>query len=360
MLSYSHTPTPAHTHSFHPACQPHYLPTSLPLYVLIILTVGIILTGCNQSGKNTASTEKSKPYIASDIPVFSADSAFTFVATQVDFGPRVNNTKAHDACAAFLTAKLREYSQEVVVQSGTVTAFDGTLLKFQNLIASFGPSGNNRILLGAHWDSRPYADHDPDEANFYQAIDGANDGASGVGVLLEVARQLRLKAPPIGVDIIFFDAEDYGPPEALQEGLNSGDFWGLGSQYWAKNPHLPDYYAKYGILLDMVGAAGATFLMEGVSMEHAPQVVKKVWDIGGMIGYSSYFLFQRGGYITDDHYYVIRDRGIPMIDIIHLDHTSETGMYKHWHTVDDSLDKIDPGTLQAVGQTLLTVIYSEK
>lgn len=295
-----------------------------------------------------------------DIPVFNADSAFGFVRTQVEFCPRVNNTKAHQKCATFLSEKLREFSKDVIVQSGTVKAFDGTSLGFQNIIATFGPSGNNRILLGAHWDSRPFADHDPDEANFYKAIDGANDGASGVGVLLEIARQLSLKPPPIGVDIILFDAEDYGPPEALQDNKNSGDFWGLGSQYWAKNPHYPDYYAKYGILLDMVGAGGATFLMEGVSMEYAPDIVKKVWDIGNQIGYSSFFIYQRGGYITDDHYYVIRDRGIPMIDIIDLDHTSETGMYRHWHTVEDKLDKIETGTLRAVGQTVLTVIYSEK
>jgi len=353
----------SHPHPLFPSSPHHLITPSLHHLItssLFLFLLASIFSGCNQPGSNSATKEKAKPYIAADIPAFNADTAFEYVKAQVDFGPRVNNTKAHDACAAFLAAKLREYSQDVIVQSGTVDAFDGTQLKFQNLIASFGPSGNNRILLGAHWDSRPYADHDPDKANFYKAIDGANDGASGVGVLLEVARQLSLKAPPIGVDIIFFDAEDYGPPEALQEGMNSGDFWGLGSQYWAKNPHHPDYYAKYGILLDMVGAAGATFLMEGFSMEHAPHVVKKVWDIGGMIGFSSYFQFQRGGYITDDHYYVIRDRGVPMIDIIHLDQASETGMYKHWHTVDDSLDKIDRGTLKAVGQTILTVIYSEK
>jgi len=319
-----------------------------------------MMTGCNQQGEESKTKEKSKQHIAADIPVFNADSAYIYVADQVNFGPRVNNSEAHQQCAVFLTEKFREFSPDVIVQSGTVTAFDGTPLQFQNIIASFGPSGNNRILLGAHWDSRPYADHDPDEGNFYKAIDGANDGASGVGVLLEIARQLSIKPPPIGVDIILFDAEDYGPPESLQDNRNSADFWGLGSQYWAKNPHHPDYYAKYGILLDMVGATGATFLMEGVSMEYAPHIVKKVWDIGNLIGYSSYFQFQRGGSITDDHFFVIRDRGIPMIDIIHLDQSSETGMYKHWHTLGDNLDKIDKGTLHAVGQTLLTVIYSEK
>ena len=347
MPSYFHSPIPAFLHSCIPA-------------FLIYIAAAILMMGCNQQGRESKSKEKEKIHIAADIPFFNADSAFDFIKEQVAFGPRVNNTDAHRKCAAFLTEKLSTFTPDVTVQSGIVTAFDGTQLKFQNIIATFGRPGNNRILLGAHWDSRPYADHDPDERNFYKAIDGANDGASGVGVLLEIARQLSLKPPPIGVDIIFFDAEDYGPPEALQNQQSSGDFWGLGSQYWAKNPHQPNYYAKYGILLDMVGAAGATFLMEGVSMEYAPSVMKKVWDIGNQIGYSSYFLYQRGGYITDDHFYVIRDRGIPMIDIIHLDQSTETGMYEHWHTLEDNLDKIDPGTLQAVGQTMLTVIYSER
>ncbi|MBN1199468.1 MAG: M28 family peptidase [Bacteroidales bacterium] len=338
---------------------PSYPITYIPAF-LLSLTSLFVLTGCNQAGRDGVSKDQSKPYIAAEIPLFNADSAYDYVAAQVNFGPRVNNSKAHEACVAYLTEKLKEFSTDVIVQSGTVSAFDGTPLAFQNIIATFGPEGNNRILLGAHWDSRPFADQDPDEGNFYKAIDGANDGASGVGVLLEIARQLSKKPPPVGVDIILFDAEDYGPPEALQDNRNSGEFWGLGSQYWAKNPHHPDYYAKYGILLDMVGASGATFPMEGFSMEYAPHVVKKVWNIGNLLGYSSYFLFQRGGYITDDHYYVIRDRGIPMIDIIHLDQNSENGMYRHWHTLEDNLDKIDPGTLQVVGQTLLTVIYSER
>lgn len=324
-----------------------------------IMTVAMI-QGCRQAGRDSSSKMKTKPFIATDVPVFNADTAYGFIRSQVDFGPRVNNSDPHRKCAGYLTAKLREYTSDVTLQKGTVKAFDGTPLAFQNIIGTFGPAGNNRILLGAHWDSRPWADHDPDETLFNTPIDGANDGASGVGVLLEVARNLSLKAPPVGVDIIFFDAEDYGPPEALQGKSSTGDFWGLGSQHWAKNPHRQDYYAKYGILLDMVGAAEATFPMEGVSVEYAQSVLKKVWDIANQIGYSSYFLYLRGNYITDDHYYVIRDRGIPMIDIIHLDQRTPTGMYRHWHTTEDNLEKIDRATLKAVGQTVLTVIYSER
>jgi len=330
-------------------------------YFVIVLVISLSgIWGCNQSGRESDSKEKSKQKIAANIPLFNADSAFNFVKAQTDFGPRVNNTEAHRQCAEYLIDKLKEYTTDVVTQTGVVTAYNGTPLQFQNIIASFGHAGNNRIILGAHWDSRPYADHDPDETKHDTPIDGANDGASGVGVLMEIARQLSQTSPPVGVDIIFFDAEDYGPPKELQGSQDSGDHWGLGSQYWANNPHKPDYFAKYGILLDMVGAANATFLMEGVSMEYASSIVKKVWDIGNQIGYSSYFLYQRGGFITDDHYYVIRDRGIPMIDVIHLDQNTKTGLFEYWHTVEDNIDKIDRNTLKAVGQTMLTVIYSEK
>ncbi|MBC8314742.1 MAG: M28 family peptidase [Bacteroidales bacterium] len=327
---------------------------------IIATLVFILFWGCNQTPRDKTSTKMSATDIAIKIPQFNADSAFNFVKAQTDFGPRVNNTKAHQKCASYLIDKLKEYSPDVVTQTGIVTAYNGTPLQFQNIIASFGHDGNNRIILGAHWDSRPYADHDPDETKHNIAIDGANDGASGVGVLLEIARQMKQTPPPIGVDIIFFDAEDYGPPQDLQDNQNTGEHWGLGSQYWAANPHKTDYFAKYGILLDMVGASGATFLMEGVSMEYAPSIVKKVWDIGNQIGYSSYFLYQRGGFVTDDHYYVIRDQGIPMIDVIHLNQDTESGMYEHWHTVEDNINKIDRNTLKAVGQTMLTVIYSEK
>jgi len=327
---------------------------------LTLLFLFLVLVSCQEQARKQTSSGKADLKLPLNLPVFNQDSAFLFVKAQTDFGPRVNNTEAHRKCATYLTSTLQRFSRDVTVQQGTVRGFDGKMLEFQNIIASFGPVGNNRILLAAHWDSRPWADHDPDPANFNTPIDGANDGASGVGVLLEIARVLSQNPPPVGVDIILFDAEDYGPPESLQQGPSSTDHWGLGSQYWAKKPHREDYYCKDGILLDMVGAADATFFMEGVSMEYAPSVVKRVWDIGNQLGYSSYFLYQPGGYITDDHYFVIRDRGIPMIDIIHLDPTTESGMYRYWHTVEDNLDKISPATLKAVGQTVITVLYSEK
>jgi len=330
------------------------------------LLIGSILLLWFLSSCTSPSTQKSGQQSGSEkkvtviVPDFNADSAYAFVKAQVDFGPRVPNTAAHEKCAGYLTGKLKTYCQIVTIQKGTVKAFNGTLLQFQNIIASWRPDSNNRILLCAHWDSRPFADHDPDVKNRKKPIDAANDGASGVGVLLEIARQLNLKQPEIGIDILFFDVEDYGPPQEERTQPNTEELWGLGSQYWSKNPHKSGYFAKYGILLDMVGAPGATFLMEGISMQYAREIVKQVWESASRIGYSGYFLTEQGGSITDDHIPINQILNIPTIDIIHQVKNSESGFYPYWHTTKDNLDAIDKLTLKAVGQTLLTVIYEEK
>jgi len=328
--------------------------------ILIIIALAMITAGCNQPEKQDASKQDSvaaAPRAA--VPDFNADSAYESVRIQLAFGPRVPNTPAHEKCAAYLISKLKLCTEHVTIQKGQVYAYNKTPLKFQNIIASWNPETNNRIMLCAHWDSRPYADHDPDPKNRNKPVDGANDGASGVGVLMEVARQLNMVKPGIGIDIILFDVEDYGPPQD-QTMENSDQYWGQGSQYWANNPHKTDYFAKYCILLDMVGAKDATFLMEGVSMQYAADIVKTVWSAGNRIGYSSYFLFEKGGFITDDHVPINTIRNIPAIDIIHLDNSSATGFYPYWHTTGDTFDKIDKNTLKAVGQTLLTVIFEEK
>lgn len=327
----------------------------------LLLFVIFIFSGCNQNVRETAtktdSTENKSPV---NIPVFNADSAYLFVKTQVDFGPRVPNTSAHEKCATWLVEKFTNYSSEVILQKGQVTAWNGTRLNFKNIIASWNPATVNRVLLCAHWDSRPYADYDPDPKNRRKPVDGANDGASGVGVLLEIARQMSIQKPAIGIDIILFDVEDYGPPEDERSGLNSEQWWGMGATYWANNPHKPGYGARYGILLDMVGAPGATFPMEGVSMQYASDILKLVWNKAARIGYSGYFLFEPGGAITDDHGPINKIMNIPTIDIIHLDKNTETGFYPYWHTTKDNLAAIDKTTLKAVGQTVLTVIYEEK
>jgi hypothetical protein len=288
-------------------------------------------------------------------PEFDAASAYGFVKKQVEFGPRVPGTPAHAACADWLVKEFKQWTPDVVVQAFRAKAFDGTLLDGQNIIASFNAGASDRILLCAHWDSRPFADHDPDPANRYTPIMGANDGASGVGVLLEVARLLSLRKPACGVDIVLFDLEDYGEHNEWR-GKVSPDNWCLGSQHWARNPHRPGYRARYGVLLDMVGASDAVFPRDGTSMYFAPSVTKRVWETARGLGYSRYFLDRESGSLIDDHLYINQLTGIPTVDIIHYD--PDRGAFAaSWHTLGDTLDKIDIDTLTAVGRTVLALIY---
>ena len=310
------------------------------------------LYACNPSAK--PSKVEQKPL---SIPSFSADSAYKYVQQQVDFGPRVPNTAAQLACAAYLSSTLKRFGAEVVEQNVTVTAFDGTVLRNINIIGSYNAKAETRVLLFAHWDSRPWADNDPNPANHEKPVMGANDGASGVGVLLELARQFNSQLPTVGVDIVFVDTEDYG---SIENSPTSGDTWCLGTQYWAKNPHVPGYRAKYGILLDMVGAKQATFMREQISDYYAMDVVNKVWSQAKSLGFEQYFVNQKGGAITDDHVVVNQIMGIPSIDIIQYDTKSGTGFGSYWHTVDDTMENIDKNTLNAVGVTLLHVVYGEK
>lgn len=327
----------------------------LSIFVVILL---LSTFACKEKNKPTTPAVK-KEEVKLVIPDFNSDSAYHFVEQQVLFGPRVPNTDAHRQCADYLQEKMEMYADEVTVQKTKVRAFDGTVLNIKNIIASFQPDKRARILLAAHWDSRPFADHDPDNSLHRTSIDGANDGASGVGILIEMARLLKETNPRVGVDIIFFDGEDYGPPQDAQNARDN-DAWGLGSQYWAKNPHKTGYTARYGIVLDMVGATNARFPIEGYSNYYAPDIVKKVWNKAHILGYNDYFLFDEGGFINDDHLYVNKIRRIPTIDIIHLDIESNNGsFFEHWHTVGDNMDTIDQFTLEVVGKTVVKVVYEE-
>ena len=312
--------------------------------------------GSPEQGTTTTTTPQT-PVITSKAPTFEADSAYTYVANQVAFGPRVPNSKAHKQCGDYLAAELTRFGAQLYVQEANLKAYDGTLLEARNLIGSYNPELSKRVLLFAHWDSRPYSDHDPDPANLRKPLDGADDGASGVGVLLEIARQLGQQAPNIGVDILFCDAEDYGTPEFVDD--YQPDTWCLGSQFWAKNPHVKNYKAEFGILLDMVGGKGATFFREFQSMRSAAPIVQMVWSKARDLGYGKFFINADGGAITDDHQYVISGRGIPSIDIINYDPDTETGFASYWHTQKDNMDNIDRETLKAVGQTVLEVIYNQ-
>tara|TARA_B110000261_G_scaffold23376_1_gene24895 strand:+ start:29090 stop:30088 length:999 start_codon:yes stop_codon:yes gene_type:complete len=319
-------------------------------YILFVL----IISSCSQKKDKEIKTKAEKINVI--VPKFNADSAYSFIQKQVDFGPRVISSESWRKCSRYLEKKLLSYNANVLVQKTQVTTYDNKKHELNNIIASYLPNLNNRIALFAHWDSRHIADHDT--VNKEAPILGANDGGSGVGVLLEIARNLNIQTPSIGVDIILFDAEDYGQPENSKYPVMNNS-WCLGSQYWSKNPHKKEYFAKYGILLDMVGAQGATFRHEGISNFYAQNILEKVWSKAHEIGYSNYFVYQKSAEIMDDHYYVNSIAGIPTIDIIEFDPFTKTNFNKHWHTHKDNMDNISKETLKAVGETVINVLYSE-
>lgn len=298
-------------------------------------------------------------------PSFNADSAYAFTKAQCDFGPRDMNSRGHDLCGEWIVSKFKEYGCKVTTQTATLAGYDGTKLRSRNIMASINPEATTRILLCAHWDSRPWADNDPDSANWRKPILAANDAASGVAVMLELARIIRKgkeeKAfnKQLGIDFVCFDAEDWGTPQWADVADNA-DSWALGAQYWSKN--LPQgYEARYGILLDMVGGVGARFYREGMSMQYAPEIVKKVWRAAREVGFGSYFPKEDGGVITDDHVPVNQFAKIPTIDIIpYYADCQQSSFGPTWHTLADNMENIDKNTLKAVGQTLVQVIYKEK
>lgn len=323
------------------------------LMACLLFTAASCKTGNNNKTNDTAGKVVT-------VPDFNADNAYQYIQAQVDFGPRVPNTKEHAACGEYLAQKLEEYGARVTNQYAGLLAFDGTILKARNIIGSYNPENKKRILLFAHWDSRPWADADPDEKNHHTPVLGANDGASGVGVLLEIARLIHQEAPVLGIDIIFFDAEDYGAPR-FYKGDHKEEYWCLGSQYWSRNPHVEGYYARFGILLDMVGGKDATFYRELYSEKYARSINKKVWKKAKELGYNNIFIDEKGSMITDDHLFVNKIAGIPSIDIVpNIVDGEYSDFGDFWHTIHDDMSRIDRKTLKAVGQTVLAVIYNEK
>lgn len=322
-----------------------------------LLLIAFLFTSCGQrqNVENSSTAMKEEQSVTNNTPDFNADSAYQYVANQVSFGPRVPNTKAHKDCALYLESELKRFGANVFIQEALLEAYNGEMLESKNIIGTYNPEATKRVLLFAHWDSRPFADSDPDKANHYTPIDGADDGASGIGVLLEIARQLQQKSPAIGIDLIFFDAEDYGTHTGEVE--RKDHTWCLGSQFWAKNPHVPNYKAEYGILLDMVGHKDAQFYKELTSLKYAAPVVEKIWQTAKDLGYGRFFINARGGGVVDDHEYVIAGRNIPCVDIINYD-PNRNGFGDYWHTMDDTIDNISTATLKAVGQTVLEIIYN--
>ena len=332
--------------------------------IFLFITTALVLASCGdkQPKGNDNPTEKPKKTVA--VPQFNADSAYHYVAAQTAFGPRVPETQAHADCAEWLTSKLNAWADTVIVQDFRTRLYNGKGIDGKNIVAVFNPEAKKRIVLCAHWDSRPYADHDPDKAYSHKPIDGANDGASGVGVLLECARLFKSQPLPekLGIDIVLFDLEDYGPhqDQAMDYYDESVNHWALGSQHWAKQPHVFGYKAYYGILLDMVGGPNPNFQKEYFSQGYAAWVVNKVWRKAADLGYRHCFSNEQGGIISDDHVPMNQIAGIPTIDIIDLEPNSSNGCFPEvWHTHNDNLENIDKTTLGMVGHVLINVIYEE-
>ena len=324
--------------------------------LMLMLCAATMMTACNNSTeKEVPNTINSVDYTSVDIPDFVADSAYGFVAEQLNFGPRVPGTKAHNDCANYLASKMKSWADTVCVQDFNAVLWDNSTVRGKNIIASFDTENPNRVLLAAHWDSRAYADHDPNPDNHRKPILGANDGASGVAVLMEMARNMKVKRPGMGVDIIFFDVEDQGIPEFEDD--YKDNTWCLGSQYWSKTPHTMFYRANYGILLDMVGNSNPRYTKEEVSRVFAPGLVEKVWNVANQLGYGLSFVNQNTPAILDDHLYVNQIAQIPMIDIVQ--NQEGTSFFEHWHTVNDNIDVIDKDALKQVAHVVYTILYSE-
>ena len=326
-------------------------------YIFFLFTI-LIFASCKQDPATTSPGDN--PPVNTTpvkVPVFSKDSAFAFVGKQVAFGPRVPGSEGHKAARQWMVSKLKGYGAKVTEQ--TFNAKTATIgeVRAANIIASFNPTYARRVVLAAHWDTRYAADEDDERAD--KPIDGADDGGSGVGVLIEIARLLKENPLPIGVDIVLFDAEDQGATNGGQE------TWCLGSQYWAQNLHVQGYRAEFGILLDMVGAKGATFQKEDLTGVFTPKKVsrihshyEKVWSLAKGMGKSAHFKDVKSRPITDDHYFVNLYTEIPMIDIINKSMESGSAFGPHWHTHDDNLSVIDPNVLGAVGQVVAAYLYN--
>ncbi len=324
--------------------------------ITLISLILFTLCSCEKNTQTKTQTMTKTMTQEITIPKFNADSAYTYVKKQLDFGPRVPGTEAHANCVEWFVDFFKEKADSVYIQDFRTRIYNGQNIDGKNIIAAFNPTAKKRIIVAAHYDSRPFADHDPDVNNWNTPIDGANDGASGVGIIMELSRILNENPINIGIDMILFDLEDYGAPYQLNYTKN--DDWTLGSTYWAKKPHIHNYHAYFGILLDMVGAPNPTFPKEYYSQQFASWVSNDVWRIARELGYSDYFSNELGHPINDDHIPLNTIAKIPTIDIIHLENESENGsFYPYWHTLGDNIEQIDPKTLQMVGDVVLNVIY---
>lgn len=323
-----------------------------PAIGILLITVWTLASCSGKGGQQRLSFSEQER----EVPEFNADSAYHFIEQQVLFGPRNPGSEAHALAKDYIIGKLKDYAgdRSVYAQNFTVEGYDKDTMSLTNLIAAFNTGSRDRILLCAHWDSRPRADKDTVKRN--EPIPGADDGGSGVGVLLEMARLFHENPPPIGVDVVFFDGEDYGREGELEH-------YFLGSRYWAENPPVPGYSPRFGILLDMVGGLNARFPKEQYSLRYAPALVDEIWQIAADKELEEIFIDQRGQGISDDHVIINQKLNIPTIDIIrHEPRLKEGGdevdFAPYWHTHQDNMNIISKKTLNAVGIVIAELVYN--
>jgi len=331
-------------------------------YLIIYLFLASITLSCSNNSDVEPLIKEVKTPQWIKVDDFNSDSAYNFISKQVSFGPRVPNTINHKKCGDWIVNKLTNYGFKTKEQVGQVTAFNGSKLPVRNIIGNINPNATKKVLLCAHWDTRPFADRDSLKKN--RPIIGANDGASGVGVILEIARTFKKDSLNIGLEIIFFDVEDYGAPSldnSFFDLQSMNDTWCLGSQYWCYNLDANYKKPNFGILLDMVGAKGAVFTKEEISRKYAGYHLNKVWKLAEFLGYGDYFQKKIAPPITDDHTYINQLTLIPTIDIIHYDLSPYSGRFdfgRFHHTHQDNMEIIDKKTLNAVGQTVISYLHN--
>ena len=305
------------------------------------------------SGKYTLS-----PYQSYSLYKFNAENAYSYISRQVSFGPRIPGTTASSDCADWILHKLKVFGLAMIAkQIAYLKAYNGDELKAINISAQINPEVNDRILFIAHWDSRPWADNDPNPRNRIKPVEGANDGASGVSVLLELARIFADSDTKLGLDFLFIDAEDYG--QIIGDNIMEYNeySWCLGSQYWLQNPTLPVSKISFAVLLDMVGGKNAIFHRELFSENAATHINDLIWKSAHYANHGDRFIDKVGNGVLDDHIHFIINN-IPSIVIIENTNPNTGTFPITWHTLDDTIENIDMESLQAVGETLEHLVYS--
>lgn len=327
------------------------------LTFLLVIASTLLIPSC---GGHTATTSNKADTIAlSFCPTFVADSAMQYIQDQCAFGPRITGSEVSSKCAQYIIDKFSQFGAKITLHDSKVVIYDGTRLNCRNIVASLNPDNPNRILICSHWDSRPWADNDSNPKNHKKPILAANDGASGVGVMLELCRIIQQHPIDTGIDFVCFDAEDMGTPRWAEDDANHEDTWCLGSRNWAQWANEHNYSARFGILLDMVGGRGNTFAREQISMQYAAPVVELIWHLAHQIGYGHYFPMKDGGYLIDDHVNVNKICRVPCLDIVPYYEDGPSSFGPTWHTLDDTPENIDPNVLEAVGQTIAQLLYND-